>query len=266
MLPLRMVQGLTAIALAVATVTWSGAATADAGARTAARRGPAVSHKGIVPPNNPAKNLTPDPAFYDSAHCMGGGDGSKCNSIVLRAVTHAREVLEKFGGMSFSLAAYERLTPDEQLFVTANLERANRGLPAAVVLSRSLDKVAQDGANADTDPPLNEVSNPLPGGGNWVSLGGNWAGGWDNPLGADYVWMYDDGPGWGHRDNILGTFATASSCGGARHELAMGAGHVTKGEAYGDSETELFAGVCGPTPTDVVLTWAKAKKLLDITG
>jgi hypothetical protein len=48
--------------------------------------------------------------------------------------------------------------------------------------------------------------------------------------------------------------------------LAMGAGHVTKGKRYGDSETELFAGVCGSTPTDVVLTWAKAKKLLHITA
>jgi hypothetical protein len=97
-----------------------------------------------------------------------------------------------------------------------------------------------------------------------VSLGGNWAGGWDNPMGADHGWMYDDGPGWGHRDNILGKLATASSCGGTRHEVAMGAGHVTKGKTYGNSETGLFAGVCGPTPTDVVLTWAKAKKLLHI--
>jgi hypothetical protein len=39
---------------------------------------------------------------------------------------------------------------------------------------------------------------------------------------------------------------------------------VTKGKAYGDSETELLAGVCGPTPTDALLTWAKAKSLLHI--
>jgi hypothetical protein len=44
------------------------------------------------------------------------------------------------------------------------------------------------------------------------------------------------------------------------------AGHVAKGKAYGDSETELFAGVCGPAPTDVVMTWAEAEKLLRITG
>ena len=281
---LRMASGLGAIVLAGAVFTGPAAALASTGAASAgattagattAGAGPtaagaahaaAAHHKGILPPHNPAKNLAPDPSFLGSRHCAGGRDGSACNSIVLRAITHARKVLEKFGGMSFSLSAYERLTPDEQLFVTANLERTERGLPAAVVLTRSLDKVAQDGANADTDPPLGEVPNPLPGGGHWVSLGGNWAGGWDNPLGADYGWMYDDGPGWGHRDNVLGKLATASSCGGSRHEVAMGAGHVTKGKTYGDSETELFAGVCGPTPTDVVLTWAKAKKLLHITA
>ena len=275
---LRMASGLGAIVLAGAVFTGpaaalastgaAGATAASAGATAAGSAGAAhaaaAHHKGILPPHNPAKNLAPDPSFLGSRHCAGGRDGSACNSIVLRAITHARKVLEKFGGMSFSLSAYERLTPDEQLFVTANLERTERGLPAAVVLTRSLDKVAQDGANADTDPPLGEVPNPLPGGGHWVSLGGNWAGGWDNPLGADYGWMYDDGPGWGHRDNILGKLATTSSCGGSRHEVAMGAGHVTKGKAYGDSETELFAGVCGPTPTAVVLTWAKAKKLLHI--
>ena len=279
---LRMVSGLGVIVLAGAVLAGPAAALAStgtasatvagdpgAGAATAPTRAAhagAAHHKGILPPHNPAKNLAPDPSFLGSRHCAGGRDGSACNSIVLRAITHARKVLEKFGGMSFSLSAYERLTPDEQLFVTANLERTERGLPAAVVLTRSLDKVAQVGANADTDPPLGEVPNPLPGGGHWVSLGGNWAGGWGNPLGADYGWMYDDGPGWGHRDNILGKLATTSSCGGSRHEVAMGAGHVTKGKTYGDSETELFAGVCGPTPTDVVLTWAKAKKLLHITA
>jgi hypothetical protein len=51
----------------------------------------------------------------------------------------------------------------------------------------------------------------------------------------------------------------------AAAEIAMGAGHVAMGKAYGDSETELFAGVCGPAPTDVVITWAEAEKLLHIT-
>ena len=72
-------------------------------------------------------------------------------------------MLEKLGGMSFSLAAYEKLTPDEQLFVSVNLERVKRGRPAIAALTKSLDAVAQDGANADSDPPLGRVPGTLPG-------------------------------------------------------------------------------------------------------
>lgn len=256
---LRTVVTVVTVLLAAATLLGSGAAVAGASATAAA------PDQGILPPKNPARSVSPNPNFFAVRACAGGGDSAACNSVVLRAITHARQVLERFGGMSFSLAAYEKLTPDEQLFVTANLERVQRGLPAVVVLTRSLDKVAQDGANADTDPPLGKVPGTLPGGGRWVSLGGNWAGGFDNALGADYGWMYDDNAEhWGHRDNILNRYVSASSCGGESHEIAMGGGHVTRGKAYGDSETELFAGICGHTPTDVVMTWARAKKLLHI--
>jgi hypothetical protein len=254
----RLAASLSAIALTAAALLASAAVAASAGA--------AVPGKGILPPKNPAHNVAPSPNFLSAGSCEGGGDSAACNTIVLRAVTHARQVLEKLGGMSFSLAAYEKLSPDEQLFVSANLERIERGLPAIVVLTKSLDKIAQAGAVADTDPPLGEVPGTLPGGGRWVRLGGNWAGGYDNALGSDYGWMYDDqGSAWGHRDNILGQYVSSSSCGGQRHEIAMGAGHVTRGKAYGDSETELFAGICGPTPTDVVMTWVKAKALLHIS-
>jgi len=255
---LRLAARLGAIALGAAVLLGSASIAVSA---SAAR--PAA---GVLPPRNPARNVNPNPDFLLAASCAGGKDSAACNTIVLRAITHARKVLENIGGMSFSLAAYEKLTPDEQLFVSANLERIERGLPAATVLTRSLDTVAQDGANADADPPLNKVPATLPGGGRWISLGGNWAGGFDNALGADYGWMYDDkGSGWGHRDNVLGQYVSAAPCGGQAHEIAMGAGHVTKGKTYGDSETELFAGVCGRTPTDVVMTWAQAKKLLHIT-
>ena len=257
MFKLQLAARLGVIALSAAVLVGSASVAATASADRPAT--------GILPPKNPARNVNPSPYFLGAASCAGGKDSAACNTIVLRAITHARRVLEKIGGMSFSLAAYEKLTPDEQLFVSANLERVKRGLPAVTVLTRSLDTVAQDGANADTDPPLNKVPSRLPGGGRWISLGGNWAGGFDNALGADYGWMYDDkGSNWGHRDNILGRYVSAAPCGGQAHEIAMGAGHVTKGKAYGDSETELFAGVCGRTPTDVVMTWAQAKKLLHI--
>jgi hypothetical protein len=236
--------------------------------------GVAAPHRGILPPKNPSKSLSPRPDFLSSPACYGGKDNKKCNSEVLRAIARARKDLEKMSGMSFSLSAYEKLSPAEQLFVTANLERTARGLPAAVALTRSLDRVAQAGANASEDPPLARVPGRLPGGGSVVGLGGNWAGGWDNALGADYGWMYDDGLGsdnedcttanrqgcWGHRDNILGTFSSSAACDGGKHELAMGAGYARKA----NSLTELFAGICGHDPTDVVLSWTKARRLLHL--
>jgi hypothetical protein len=269
---LRLAVSLGSIALAGAALVGTGAAQASVPAI-------ASSHHGILPLKNPARSLAPAPSFLSLPSCAGGRDGTRCNADVLKAITRARKVLEKMGRMSFSLSAYEKLSPAEQLFVTVNLERTERGLPAAGELTRSLDKIAQAGADSDTDPSLGEVPNPLLGGGRPADIGGNWAGGWDNALGADYAWMYDDGLGsgngdctrthksgcWGHRDNILGTFASSSICGGQRHSLAMGAGHVAKGKAYGDSETELLAGVCGRAPTDAILTWRKAKSLLHIS-
>lgn len=262
--------------LGLATVTGAALIISSAAIATASVAAP--SHKGILPPKNPSRSVGPKPFFLASPLCMGGKDGPGCNNLVLRATTRARGILERIGRMSSSLSAYEKLTPVEQLFVTVNLERTARGLAPAVVLTRSLDKVAQEGARADEDPPLGNVPDPLPGGGRFVFLGGNWAGGWDNALGANYAWMYDDGLGssnsdcskanrrgcWGHRDNILGTYNTRARCNGGRNELAMGAGHIGRGKQFGDSETELFAGVCGPTPTDVVMTWARAKRLLHV--
>ena len=244
---------------------------ADAGA-SASRL--AAARTGIVPPKNPSRSLPPSPDFMGSRSCASSRNGRACNREILKAIAHARKVLEKMGGMSFSLKTYLKLTAPEQLFVTADLERTERGLPPATVLSRSLDRVAQVGARRDEDPPFSRVPARLPGGGQVVGLGGNWAGGWVNALGADYGWMYDDGLNspnedctkqdqsgcWGHRDNILGTFSSKAACGGGASALAMGAGYAVRLK----SQTELFAGVCGPAPTDVVLTWSRAKSLLGI--
>jgi hypothetical protein len=269
-LSFRWLPSLTVLtAIAVLALGWTGAAAADGAVSS-----PAAAQTGIVPPKNPSRSVAPSPDFLSSSACASSSDGRACNQEALKAIAHARKVLEKMAGMSFSLAAYLKLTRAEQLFVTADLERTDRGLPPATVLSKSLNKIAQTGAQDDGDPPLGQVPATLPGGGKVVGIGGNWAGGWFNALGADYGWMYDDGlhsPNgacttsnesacWGHRDNILGTFSSAAQCGGGASALGMGAGYV----AAIDSQTELFVGVCGKAPTDVVLTWTKAKKLLGI--
>jgi hypothetical protein len=240
-----------------------------------ARESAGVSHRGVLPPRNPAASLWPAPSFL--ASCPQGDDGSQCNSLVLAAISHARQTLEKMGGMSFSLAGYEKLTPAEQLFVTVDLERTARGLPPVLALSRSLDAIAQSGARAGRDPAIADVPRLLPGGGRTAYLGATWAGGWVNPLGSDYGWMYDGGPGssnedcradgsglcWGHRDIILVAFGS-TFCGDGASELVMGAGHAMDAAGYGESDTEVLVGVCGSAPADAVFTWAEAKKLLGI--
>jgi hypothetical protein len=262
-LMLKLIVGLSLTAVVGAAFT---------GPAAEAIQSAGLSHRGILPPHNPAASLWPAPSFL--ASCSQGDDGTQCNNLALAAISHARQTLEKMGAMSFSLAGYETLTPAEQLFVTVNLERTARGLPPVLVLSRSLDAIAQAGAQADRDPAIGDVR-LLPGGGRPAYLGATWAGGWINPLGSDYGWMYDDGPGsgnedcqpdgsglcWGHRDIILVAFSSASCAGGAG-ELAMGAGHAMEG--YGESDTEVLAGVCGPAPSDAVFTWTAAKKLLGI--
>jgi hypothetical protein len=233
-----------------------------------------VAHRGILLPGNPARSMAPATSLLSS--CSAGDNSSTCNRLALTAIGRARQALEKMGGMSLSLPAYARLTPAQQLFVVVNIERIERGLAPAVVLSKSLSAIAQAGAQAGRDPAVGRVARTLPGGGRTVYVGATWSGGWINPLGADYAWMYDDGPGgtnldcrggsaklcWGHRDILL-TNSGLKYCHG-QGELAMGTGHAGQGAGYGESDTVVMAGVCGHVPADATFTWAKAKKLLGI--
>lgn len=254
----RLVTAIAIPAVAAAALLGQSAALAAPAQATA----PAA---GILPPHNPGRSLPPRPDFLAIPSCSSAKDGTACDDAVLRATRRARNILEHLGPMSFSLAAYRKLGHDEQLFVTVNLERVARGMRPASVLTKSLDAIGQAGARDDDDPPLSQLPATLPGGARWVFAGGNWAGGWRSPLGSNYAWMYDDGPGWGHRDNILVRFPSRSHCGGATRGLAMGAGYIGTGKKFGDSETEVLVSICGPTPTDVIFRWTTAKRLLHIT-
>jgi hypothetical protein len=257
-----MTAGVMALAAAALFGSANGAMASTAG------------HRGILLPGNPARSMAPATSLLSS--CSAGDNSSTCNQLALTAIGRARQALEKMGGMSLSLPAFARLTPAQQLFVVVNLERTERGLAPAVVLSKSLSAIAQAGAQAGRDPAVGRVARTLPGGGRTVYVGATWSGGWINPLGADYAWMYDDGPGgsnldchggsaklcWGHRDILL-TNSALKYCHG-QGELAMGTGHAGRAGGYGESDTVLMAGVCGHAPTDATFTWAKAKKLLGI--
>jgi len=130
---------------------------------------------------------------------------------------------------------WSALTPAEQLFVATNLERTARRLTPFEGMATALESAAQVGANSGSDPEPPEGFPTT----HWTSNSG---GGLASPLGAIYLWMYDDGanspnvncrPGdtsgcWGHRDNILASFScspcvvgSADSPNGSWAELMM---------------------------------------------
>jgi len=258
----RLVTAIAISAVAVSALLGSPAAPLAAAAHGP---GAAVPQAGVLPPRHPSRSLPPRPDFLAAPACSAAKDGTSCDREVLRAIRRARRILEHLPQMSFSLTAYRKLSHLRQVFVTVNLERVARGLRPATVLTKSLDAIAQVGARNDDDPPLSQLPSRLPGGGRWITAGGNWAGGWRSPLGSNYAWMYDDGPGWGHRDNILVRYPSRTRCGGATPGLAMGVGYIGSGKKYGDSETELLVGICGHAPTDVTFRWTTARRLLHIT-
>jgi hypothetical protein len=273
-------KGLLVLSLPVVLVPASATGASTAAATEVRFLGAVSTLTPILPPHNPAQSLAPDPNFLTNSNCANSSDSAKCNMAVLSAISHARKVQEAMGGMHFSLTAYLKLSKIDQLFVTANLERIERGLRPATMLTKSLDSIARIGALKDTDPNIYAVPSKLPGGGSVVAVGANWAMGYQNPLGSDYGWMYDDGLNspnytctrahpqgcWGHRDNILKTWVTKSKCVNGWHtsqfRTVMGAGYVAHSTGGRDSETELFVGVCGSAPTDHVIRWSYLKKLL----
>ncbi len=219
---------------------------------------PAPTH-GILPPANPAASIAPTPLFETTCLADGALSGS-CVAATLQATDVARG-REGVGPMSLP-GDYSALTPAEQLFVLADTERVDRGLPPALGLVAELDQDAQAAALADTDPTPTIV----PAGVGVVRWASNWS---ENAgaLGSNYNWMYDDGPGsgnlacgsggggcWGHRDNILG-FNAAQLAGGV---LVMGAGEASPAAASPwMSDTELFA-VLTRSPAFYVYTWGQA--------
>jgi len=223
----------------------------------------------MLPPQNPSESLPPNPNFTGDGSCKASAldDSDTCNADVVKAIDNARSALEGMAPLSLKVGAFDSMTVPEQIFAVTDLERTERGLAPLAGLTAQLDNVAQTGAADDTDPELSSTT--LTGGAAVSSWGSIWAGGTSNALGSDYYWMYDDGPGspngscttpssaacWGHRDNILGTFAT---CG--QPQQYMGAGDTASGSSYGASFAAIIVGACGPTPTDVVFTWAQAQE------
>ena len=223
-------------------------------------------------------NAPPSPNFLDTCAPTGFDNTDTCATAALGAIDTARAT-EGLGPLPVALGPFLRLTPAEQVFVLTDLERLSRGLPPFVALLPSANAVAAEAAAAGTDPTLPSTG-PTLGGAPVVQWGANWAGGTANALGANYYWMYDDGPGganiactqadhsgcYGHRDNILTSFS-AGACGSAGSPtLVMGAAVTEYGDPSTVSLADIEAEACAPDLSAATFTWSAATQLLGIPG
>ncbi|MGI9184737.1 MAG: hypothetical protein ACR2GZ_07205 [Solirubrobacteraceae bacterium] len=105
-------------------------------------------------------------------------------------------------------ANFTSLTPEEQGFVLANLDRILYGLAPIPGLTAGLSRDAAAGAQRDTDPKPSDAS--------FNYYTSNWAGGFANLPLAYEAWMYDDGAGSGNLDC---TSSSPAGCWGHRHDI-----------------------------------------------
>ena len=189
-------------------------------------------------PFNPSSNVTPSPNILSSGSCTES-QGSytctnpcvtsqltfpvytndpTCTNYELEAINNAL-ALEKVSPMVLPSNWYTLSVP-QQLFVIADLERVLRGYPPYLGLNSSLSTEAQNAAASGTDPGLAPGFATGNNADNVTGFGGAWGEG-DNPLVADFYWMYSDG--WGGSasttSNIGCTSPTASACWGHRDQL-----------------------------------------------
>lgn len=185
--------------------------------------------------SNPSHNLAPSRGTLHTCLLPNGG-GHSCEVHARADIARARR-REGLGPLSLP-SGFARLSSAEQLLAISDSERSGRRLAPALGLTSQLDATARAAALDEQDPL----------GPDGYSWGSNWVGGVRSPLFADFLWMYDDGPGsgnsdcpragepgcWGHRENILARL---------REPIAMGAG------AHDTSLTELLVGGYRPALT-----------------
>jgi hypothetical protein len=147
---------------------------------------------------------------------------------------------------------YASLTPQEQIFTIANLERVDRGLPAAGGLASQLDAYAQRGVNGATDPTLPPYGISY---GNWAST--------PNILLAYTLWMYDDG--WG-TSNVTNIACTGPSSGGCwlHRQIILGSYSVPflMGAGWGIGTAEIFTGADTVDPP--YFSWSQVQSNLPV--
>ncbi|MGH2914425.1 MAG: hypothetical protein ACRDMX_05510 [Solirubrobacteraceae bacterium] len=254
------VTSLTTVGPFTITASWQSATTTIAGDVTGSLGG------NPAPPNNPALNET---VGSDVQNCPT--QSASCQEL---ATYNGFRQDESLGPLVLP-DNWTALTIPQQLFVLTQLERTARGLPPESGLADDWDQIAQQGADAGTDPDGSSTITPYRQASPW--LGNNddpgeaypsdgiasiWAGATD-PLQAFVLWMYQDGLGangassnlscspsdqsgcWGHRDNILNSDPDLA----CQLVCAMGAATGAQGD------TEVFPDG-GNNADPLVFTWS----------
>ncbi len=203
--------------------------------------------------SDPTSNFT---SFNQSA-CFNAGAGASgaCLSAAVAALDQARAWL---GKPPYVLPRdFDSLTPGEQEFVLADLDRVQYGLTPIPGISGGLSADAAAGVTADADP--------RPSASGVSDYTSNWAGGYPNVLYAYLGWMYDDGPGSNNEDC---TPANTSGCWGHRHDILSQfnptVGPLAMGVAAGEDRngkpgyTMLLAQLAHADKLAYTYTWAQA--------
>jgi hypothetical protein len=213
--------------------------------------------RSVTAPATLAANIVAQPNFLQSCAGAQYDDSPGCVGATLQAIANARRQ-EGLPPMTLP-SNWTQLSPEQQIFVSTNLERTARGLPPMTAMSAVLDHAARQGAGQSIDPSP-------PGGLLFWQWGSNWAGAVGNPLEAVYFWMYDDGPSsanidcsaskprgcWGHRANIL----LMLPC----HMCLMGTGWDAGGYSGDPSMTELLVETSGNPQLE--FTWQQESPYL----
>lgn len=231
---------------------------------TTIAKSPPVTRSAPLSVANPAANIAPNPNFLQTGHCSfangvwgcdnpcvagsatalswpGFTNGVACTNYVLQAINNARAA-EGVRPMVLPSNWYG-LTTAQQLFVVADLERTDRGLPAYVGINAALTANAQHAAATNNDPSVAAgfpMSNDAQGS---AGFGGAWSGGF-TVLAADYVWMYDDA--WAGSvaatSNVACTSAHAAGCWAHRDELLGSDPGYNPGVGLGCTTCEMGTG------------------------
>jgi hypothetical protein len=223
-------------------------------------------------------SVAPSPRFLVAGVCgsSSANNSQTCSAAIIKAIDNARksEPLDRLTPR-FNLAAFDRLSLPEQIFAIADIERTARNVAPIAGLTVQLNAIAAAGARHEADP---DVALPLQlvGGGLSTEFSSNMAAGTANALGADYYWMYDDGPNspnagcqqagqpncWGHRRNVLTNYTSSYLCPAGSHIYAvMGASEIRTSVWPAPSITEIFVNDCGRAPT-MYFTWADVQRLV----